>query len=107
MLVARRRTESGIRFITGMPLLAGALAAPDEMQTDQPGSVQRAVGQHGRARTTRPQKSMDSVFERSRGGFRPQIRLLAAQGGRPLCLRVTGGNLYGGTAILADRRPSL
>ena len=43
---------------------AGALAAPDETQADQPGSVQRAVGQHGCARTTRPKKSMGSVFER-------------------------------------------
>lgn len=105
--MARRRTGSGIRFITGMPLIAGALAAPDEMQTDQPGSVQHAVEQHGRARTTRPKKSMDSVFERNQSGFRTPDRLLVDQGGWPLCRRVLGGDLDEGAAVLSERRPGL
>ena len=62
-------------------------------------------------------KGTDPALGRSRGGFGTQIHILANRRGRPLRLRVTGGQRHDSTqarwkpdgraAALPDRRPGL
>ena len=67
------------------------LATPDGPYAGRSGSVRRASGQYGRARTRARPKTGGGSRGRSRGDFSTQIRLLMDRQGRPLNLRVTGG----------------
>ena len=67
------------------------LAASDGLSAGRSGSVRRAVGQPGRDGRARARERGGRALGRSRGGFRTQIHILTDRRGRPLRLRVTGG----------------
>ena len=82
----------------GRLVRSGRLAAPDGLPAGRAGAVRGATGQHGRARRARPpKKERDPALERSRAGVGTKIHILADQRGRPLCLRLTGGQCHDST----------
>ena len=83
------------------------------------GLLDSTVGRaHVSAAGAPPNKGTDPALGRSRGGFGTQIHILADRRGRPLRLRVTGGQRHDSTQARAlvedwtdgprpDRRPGL
>ena len=87
----------GVTGASGPRLMASAVRSR---------SVRRAVGQHGRARARErggraQNKEAESALGRSRGGFHTKIHVLADRRGRPLRLRVTGGQRHDHTQARA------
>ena len=92
---------------TGLPPLGRLVrpGAPDGLPAGRAGSVRRAVGQHDRARARErggrtQNQGTDPALGRSRGGFGTQIHRLADRRGRPLHLRLTGGQRHDRTQAL-------
>ena len=100
-----RQMELGLSPL-GRLVGPGRLAAPDGLPAGRSGSVRRAAGQHSRARARErggrtQNKGTDLALGRRRGGFSTQIHVLADRRGRPLRLRVTGGQRHDSTQTQA------